>query len=421
MRLALAGILSVLSLAGCGRGELIGGRPRSYWMKECTRVSWMTFWNSDQDERRHRAFAELVRIGEPAVPVLLELFKRDDVPSSGDALNALGALGPKAAAAAPDLAALLTQERFTTRVALILVRMGPAAAPALPSLKQALGRGPVPARLVAANALLAIGPAGVAAVQEAAASPDAATREAASMALSGARVGPAVRTALSDRDAAVRAGAVGNWNARRDEADAAVPDLLRAMNDPDPGVRAAARQTFTRWKQHQVVTPRFMMAILREGDVDSRRDAAWWLAADGPMSLSDESTAALESALADPDVTVRVYAVRSLLSDRRPRGALTERLVKVTEEALPEVKDDVALRLYAAESHLYLTGRAAEARAAIEAAASRGDRFQKWQAIALARAVMEKDGDVRDALETLASDKDREVRERAARVREGCQ
>jgi hypothetical protein len=83
------------------------------------------------------------------------------------------------------------------------------------------------------------------------------------------------------------------------------------------------------------------------------------------------------------------------------------------------VKDDVALRLYAAESLLALTGRAAEARAAIEAAAARGDRFQKWQAIALARAVMAKGGDVSDVLETLAADKDREVRERAARVRDG--
>jgi HEAT repeat protein len=418
MRWAAVCVLTLLSL-GCSRGEIIGGHPRSYWMKECTRVSWMTFWNSEEDERRHRAFAELVRIGDPAVPVLLELFKRDKIPYTGDALNALAALGPKAAAAAPELAALLADERFTARVALILVRMGPAAAPALPQLKQALGRGPVHVRRLAADALLAIGPAGIAAVQEAAASADAVTREAASTALSGARVGPAVRNALLDREAAVRAGAVAGWNARHDETDAAVADLARALNDPDPGVRAAARQTFTRWKQGQVVTPRFMMAILREGDVDSRRDAAWWLGVGAPLPLSDESRAALEGALRDPDVTVRVYAVRSLLGDRTPPGRLTPRLVRVTEAALSEAKDDVALRLYAAESHLRLTGRTAEARAAVEQAAARGDRFQKWQAIALARAIIEKGGDVRDVLATLARDDDREVRGRAARVQEG--
>jgi hypothetical protein len=388
-------------------------------MKECTRVSWMPFWNSQQDERRHRAFAELVTIGEPAVPLLVDLLKRDEVPYSGDALNALSALGPRAAAAAPELAALLADERFTIGVALILTRMGSAAAPALPSLQQALGRGPVQARPLAADALVALGPAGIAVVQEGTASADPLTREAASAALSGARMAPAVRNALSDPEPLVRAGAVGSWNVRRDATDAAVADLARALNDPDPRVRAAARQTFTRWKQSQVVTPQFMMAILREGDVDSRREAAWWLGVGGPMSLSEESKAALQGALADPDVTVRIYAVRSLLSDHRPPGALGRRLAEVTEAALPEVKDDVALRMYAAESLLYLTGNTAEARAAIEAAAARGDRFQKWQAIALARAVLEKGGDVRDLLETLARDKDREVSERAARVQGG--
>lgn len=417
-KLAGALVLVLVSLAACGRGELVGGRPRSYWLKECTRVSWMPFWNSDQSERRRRAFAELVTIGEPAVPVLLELYRRDEVPYSGDALNALGALGPKAAAAAPELGALLADARFTKSAALILERLGHAAAPALPALTQALGRGPVEGRRLSANALIAIGPSGIAAVQDAASSPDVATRQAASMALSAARLGPAVRRALADPDPAVRAGAAGTWNVRRGEADAAVADLVRALNDRDPGVRAAARQTFTRWKQAQAVTPFFMATILRDGDVDSRRDAAWWLAADGPEPLTDEIIAALTNALADTDATVRVYAVRSLLSGHRPPGPLIARLVKVTQGFLSEATDDLALRLYAAESFLYLTGRTAEARTAIAEAAARGDRLQKWQAIALAREVGKKGGDVKDVLDTLARDHDREVRTRAERVLE---
>jgi hypothetical protein len=409
-------VLAVAALAGCAEGELIGGRPRSYWMEECTRVSWMSFWNSDNDERRRRAFDELVKVGEPAVPILLELFKRDEVPYSGDALNALGALGPRASAAVPELSALLGETRFTIPVALILARMGPAAAPALPSLTASLERGPVRARSLAAAALASIGPPGIAAVQQAATSPDPLTREAASMALSGARVGTSVRTALLDPNPAVRAAAVASWNARRDQIDDAVPDLVRAMNDSDAAVRAAARQTFLRWRQHQMVSPGFMIAMLHEGDVESRRDAAWWLAPAAPMSLSAESKAALESALSDSDVTVRIYAVRSLLRTPDADAALAGRLTRVTEEALSLVQHDVTLRLHAAESHLRLSGRATEARAAMADAAARGDRNQKWQAITLARAVLDAGGDAGDVLLTLAQDADREVSERARRA-----
>jgi hypothetical protein len=416
MRAPLAAAV-LLGLAACGpREELVGGRPRSYWLKECSRTSFLSFWNSDDDERRRRAFTELEAIGEPAVPILVELLKRNHVPESGDALNTLGALGPRASSAVPELAGLLGDPRFTARVALILARMGPAAAPALPHLEQALRSGPAEVRRVCGDALLAIGPAGLDVLQKAAAASDPAMREAAYATLAGARRADAVREALGDPLPQVRAAAVASWNARREDAAAGVTDLVRALNDPDPAVRASARQTYTRWSQHQALTPDVVMAVLAGGDVETRRQAAWWLGVRGPEPLSATAASALRRALDDPDPTVRVYAIRSLLSDRRVPVARDARLVAVLESTLAEVRDDVALRLYLAESLLVLTGRTDEAVAAVQQAAAHGDRFQKWQAIALAREVAARGGDVAQVLEELARDPDLEVRGRAARA-----
>jgi HEAT repeat protein len=142
----------------CHRDEpMIDGRPLSFWKKEARQVSFMSFWNSDKDERRNLAFRRLSEMGEPAVPALVDLLVHNDVPVSGDAFNALTNLGPRAASAVPRMRELLHNEKKELRIraAWILGTIGPAAVNALPDL-QRLAQDPDPrlsqiAREAAAN------------------------------------------------------------------------------------------------------------------------------------------------------------------------------------------------------------------------------------------------------------------------------
>src|SRR5687768_11401503 len=100
-------VLALLA-AACHRDEpMAGGKPLSFWKKEATQVSLFTFWNSDKDERRREAFRRLSEIGEPAVPALVDLFRQNRRPVTGDAFNALANLGPRAASAVPELLEVL--------------------------------------------------------------------------------------------------------------------------------------------------------------------------------------------------------------------------------------------------------------------------------------------------------------------------
>lgn len=125
----------------CHRDEPIsGGKPLSHWVAEARKVSFMSFWNSDKDERRRIAFTRLVEIGEPAVPALVDLLESEGQPVSGDALNALAALGPRARSAVPHLATLLSQGTRAQRIdaMLILGKIGPAASSSIPAITKAL-------------------------------------------------------------------------------------------------------------------------------------------------------------------------------------------------------------------------------------------------------------------------------------------
>ena len=98
--------LAVMALiaAGCHDIEpMAGGKPLSFWKKEATKVSLLTFWNSHRDERRRVAFRRLTEIGRPAVPALVDLMRTHGAPVNGDAFNALANLGPRASSAVPEM------------------------------------------------------------------------------------------------------------------------------------------------------------------------------------------------------------------------------------------------------------------------------------------------------------------------------
>ena len=129
-------LILVLACFACRKDEPIAeGEPLSHWKKEAQQVSMLSFWNSQKDERRREAFRVLSTMGEPAVPVLVELLQKE-IPVSGDAFNALTNMGPRAAPAVPEMMRLLDSDRpeLQLRAAWILGTIGNAAKPALPKL-----------------------------------------------------------------------------------------------------------------------------------------------------------------------------------------------------------------------------------------------------------------------------------------------
>lgn len=108
-----------------------------------------------------KANLELIRIGEPAVPPLIEMLKSDDVRFRTLAATALWGMGEKGRAAVPALASLLGDKEASVRVAaaMALENMGPDAAAAVPALIPALRDRDGKVRQWAAKALGKIGPA----------------------------------------------------------------------------------------------------------------------------------------------------------------------------------------------------------------------------------------------------------------------
>ena len=152
------------------------------------------FLNSDNEDLHQATFEIIRRIGPPAIPLLVELLRAQDVsfrrfaadacidlvpdsapiqPSlrralrdedsmvAGDAARALGALGPRASPSVPALVKTLSHEEPYVRIyaAEALASIGPKAETATNDLAKALGD-PIPGvRWAAGEALSSIGPA----------------------------------------------------------------------------------------------------------------------------------------------------------------------------------------------------------------------------------------------------------------------
>jgi HEAT repeat protein len=113
------------------------------------------------------ASLELLRLGEPATPALVELLHDTDPVFRALAARTLWGMGAKAGGAAiPPLADALGDVDGNVRLtaAMALENMGPLAAPAVPALIRALHDADAKVRPWAARALGSIGPAAEAAV-----------------------------------------------------------------------------------------------------------------------------------------------------------------------------------------------------------------------------------------------------------------
>lgn len=108
-----------------------------------------------------QANLDLIRLGEPSVPPLVEMLKSDEVRLRALAATALWGLGDKARAAAPALAESLGDPEASVRVAaaMALQNMGEHAKEAVPALIRSLKDRDAKVRQWSAKALGTIGPA----------------------------------------------------------------------------------------------------------------------------------------------------------------------------------------------------------------------------------------------------------------------
>jgi HEAT repeat protein len=306
-------------------------------------------------------------LGKSAVPALLEVLRSEDAGRSLEAAEALGAdRGPGQAA----LLELVGQETgaLRLRAAVGLARGEGNEEKAAPLVREALASRDEKLQVAAARALGQL-------LRRGARSGDPAPTCA------------ALRTALGDRSAAVRAAAAASlWEARRIDAELAKV-LEGALADPDTAVRASACRTIAShagrdpepggsppWK----APPDVLVRLLRDEALPTRRAAGWSLAQFG--RLTDLAIEALAAALRDADDEVRrraalalgeglrrgeghgppVAALGEALRDRNPRvrACAAWALVRAKGAAAPvisglrEALDDheTPVRRYAAEA-----------------------------------------------------------------------
>lgn len=423
-----AGLVVLLLALGCGPDAAepqAGGARLGHWAREARLVSFFSFWNSDKDERRREAFRRLVEIGEPAVPVLLELLDAGD-PVSGNALNALCQLGPRAVEAIPALLGALAEADAERRgdAATALGCIGPPAEAAVPSLVKLLAEAEGPLRERPAQALAKLGEPGRRALERAARDADPRVRAAAVGALGSDPRGSAatppapalLASAFHDPAPEVRARAFGLVRPRSSQdVEALLEALLRGMADPSTAVREAARRWYHGPAQPHL-TPPLLARVLVGGDPESRRDAAWKLGSplvESPPArrapLEPAVAAALEAALDDEDPTVRIYAVRALSGDTGRRA----RLVAVLRDALAAPELEAFPTVTGAPLLYALGGEPVDVAAAYTRVLRSDDFFAKRTAFGAIREMGRAAESLRPELERLRADPDLRVREYA--------
>ncbi|MBI3097195.1 MAG: HEAT repeat domain-containing protein, partial [Planctomycetes bacterium] len=213
------------------------------------------------------------------------------------ALKALGCIGPRARSAAPALLSALCDERmavaFAAAGALVVIGAGPDQV--IPEFLKLLGRTPEDrARSELHSLIRRIGSPAVPPLIEALRSPETLVRMEAAGVLPGLMAPP--ETPRADASLAIAPF---------------LPELIRAMDDPEPKVRQAVIDTMAALG-HRVPEASFGLArALRDPDAEFRARAARAL---GPFGAeAKDSLPALLATLRDPSVEVRTAVLESLV------------------------------------------------------------------------------------------------------------
>ncbi len=117
-------------------------------------------------QKKGHANLEIIRIGEPAVPALVDMLRGSDARLRTLAATTLWGMGAKGRAAAPVLGDALSDPdpELRTAAAMALENMGPPAGEAIPALVKALSDKDNRVRQASVKALGAIGPAATPAI-----------------------------------------------------------------------------------------------------------------------------------------------------------------------------------------------------------------------------------------------------------------
>ena len=258
--------------------------------------------DSKQLQIRNDAITALGEIGAPAVPELIEVLKAaamspilatraamalaavggdaaDAVPALREALSvkneklqeqaahAVGAIGPAAAPAVPDLTQLLTSKIGTVRAsaAEALGQLGEVSAPAIPDLAKALSDTDTMVRREAAEALGMVGPKAQSAI-------------------------PALVKALSDTHGEVTVHAASSLGRLGAPAVKAVTPLLK-----DESLRSLALAVLGDFGPEAKPAIPDLLPLLRDKDVDTRRETLLVLAQMGPAAQAAVPTLLTEA------------------------------------------------------------------------------------------------------------------------------
>jgi HEAT repeat protein/outer membrane protein assembly factor BamB len=215
-------------------GSLIQGARRSLPLLR-------RFLSSDDEELHKRTFEIIRQIGPPAIPMLVELLRHEEVAFRRFAADALIDLSPDTELSQPALRRALRDEDSMVAgdAARALGALGEKAGPSVRALVEALSHVEPSVRIYAAEALASIGPKAGAAAKDLAGAlgdPIPGVRWAAGEALGG--IGPAAQLAvpqlieaLKDEFLYVRLCAIGALGSIGPKAQTAREALIAAAND----------------------------------------------------------------------------------------------------------------------------------------------------------------------------------------------
>jgi HEAT repeat protein len=292
----------------------------------------------DPDESVQRASrAALVGVGAPAVAVLAAVLPRADDQHRRVAVDALTALGPRARPALPALLDALGEGQIETRRLVARSLWGIGVEPAsLPRLLTDLPDHDPWVRLWVVRALTTLGPALAPAVPplvEALADPSPMVRDSLAWALllAGPDPLPPLREALGSLDPALRRGAAEALGRVRDPARREA--LESALGDADEGVRFAAAEALPGAEG----AVRALGDLLRSPAARSRERAAYLLGGLGPEAAP--AVSALASTLADSDPLVRQACAWALGRVGPPAAQAVPALQAATRDEDPVTAD----------------------------------------------------------------------------------